>query len=266
MTVATIHGAELEPVAEQGALNPAIASLVEWAEAAQAAHQIAVSLVKTSFVPVQFKDKANEATAAILSGGEVGLSPMASLRSFDIINGTAAPRALTLRAVVQAHGHEMWVEKESSTEAKVCGRRHGSEQVQSSTWTLDRASALGLTSRDQWKKQPQAMLVARATAECCRRVAADAILGIPYSSEELQDAEGDSPAAPARRRTAKRAAPVTPEPSFDEPPPIPLDQDTAEVQEAEAATDQGDDTEPCQVCGGVGDHDLELHAAVEAGA
>lgn len=253
MTVATLHPAtDLEPVTETG-LTPAIASLVEWAEAARAAHQIAVSLVKTSFVPVQFREKAEEATAAILAGGEVGLSPMASLRSFDIINGTAAPRALTLRAVVQAHGHEMWVEKESATEAKVCGRRHGSDQIQSSTWTLERASALGLTSRDQWKKQPQAMLVARATAECCRRVAADAILGIPYSSEELQDAEAD---APARKRTAKRAAPPTPEPSFaDEPPAAP---ETPDEIAAEAATDQGDDV-PCQVCNGLGDHDIDMH-------
>lgn len=254
MTVATLRTAELEPVVEQG-LNPAIASLVEWAESARAAHQIAESLVKTSFVPVQFKDKAHEATAAILAGGEVGLSPMASLRSFDIISGVAAPRALTLRAVVQAHGHDVWVEKESSTEAKVCGRRYGSDQVQSSTWTIERASALGLTSRDQWRKQPQAMLVARATSEVCRRVAADAILGIPYSSEELQDAEGDAPAP--RKRTAKRAAPSTPEPSFDEPVP-PIEEASSEEQAAEAATDQGDDV-PCQVCNGVGDHDIEMH-------
>jgi hypothetical protein len=31
---------------------------------------------------------------------------------------------------------------------------------------------------------PQAMLAARATSEVCRLVAADAILGMPYSSEE----------------------------------------------------------------------------------
>jgi hypothetical protein len=256
MTVATLHPAELEPVIDNG-LNPAIASLVEWAEAARAAHQIAVSLVKTSFVPAQFRDKPEEATAAILAGGEVGLSPMASLRSFDIIQGVAAPRALTLRAVVQAHGHEVWEEKESATEAKVCGRRAGSTTVQSSTWTLDRASRLGLTGRDQWKKQPQAMLVARATSEVCRRVAADAILGIPYSSEELADAEGDTPAP---RKRVKRAAPVTPEPSFaDEPPAV---KETPEEIAAEAATDQGDEPpldEPCQVCGGVGDHDIDLH-------
>ena len=38
-----------------------------------------------------------------------------------------------------------------------------------------------------WKKQPGAMLVARATSEACRLVAADAILGIGYSSEEIAD-------------------------------------------------------------------------------
>src|SRR5918997_833288 len=76
--------------------------LTEWAESARAAHQVAESLVRTAFVPEAFRNKAHEATAAILAGDEVGLSPMASLRAFDIIQGTAAPRAITHRAVVQS--------------------------------------------------------------------------------------------------------------------------------------------------------------------
>lgn len=85
----------------------AVQRLGEWAQSAIAAHEVATSLVETSFVPQQFRGKPHEATAAILAGAEVGLSPMASLRSFDVIQGTAAARALTLRAIVQSQGHEM---------------------------------------------------------------------------------------------------------------------------------------------------------------
>ena len=198
--------------------------LIDWAEAARAAHTVAQSLVTTSFVPEAFRGKPHEATAAILSGAEVGLSPMGSLKSFDIINGTAAPRALTLRAIVQSLGHEIIIDEQTDTRCKVRGRRRGSSEWQLVTWTIDRAQRLGLTGKSNWKSQPQAMLVARATSEVARLIAADAILGIPYSVEEIEDAAEVAPTATVRRsgatRTVERAAaPQAEEPALDEPAP-----------------------------------------------
>jgi hypothetical protein len=161
--------------------------LAAWARAAEATHQMATRLVETSFVPEAFRKKPHEATAAILAGAELGFDPMASLRCFDVINGTASPRAITLRAVVQSKGHEMWEEESTPERAVVKGIRKGSTKVRESVWTIQRAKDLGVTGKDNWRKQPQNMLLARATAECARLVAADAILGIPYSSEELAD-------------------------------------------------------------------------------
>ncbi|MBQ1164468.1 hypothetical protein KBZ21_41525, partial [Streptomyces sp. A73] len=40
-----------------------------------------------------------------------------------------------------------------------------------------------------YKTQPQNMLLARATAECARLIAADVLMGMPYSAEELADAQ-----------------------------------------------------------------------------
>jgi hypothetical protein len=167
--------------------NAAVERLGDWAEAAGAAYQVAQRLVETSFVPAQFKGKPAEATAAILSGAEVGLSPMASLKSFDIIQGTAAPRALTLRAIVQSQGHEMILEESTEARCKMRGRRRGETEWTKVQWTIDRAKGLGLTTKDNWKKQPAAMLVARATGELARLIAADAILGIGYTIEEVAD-------------------------------------------------------------------------------
>jgi hypothetical protein len=198
-------------VQQQGHMQTqAVQRLADWAASAIAAHEVAESLVKTSFVPEAFREKAHEATAAILAGAEVGLSPMASLRSFDLINGTAAPRAITLRAIVQSQGHDVYVKESTATRAVVCGSRRGSNVVEQSVWTLDRAKSLGLTNKANWKSQPQAMLVARATSEVCRLVAADAILGIGVTVEELGDnPEATSPAQieetqPATRRMSRR--------------------------------------------------------------
>lgn len=221
-------------VESTGGMNPVVGSLVEWAESARAAHTIAVSLVNTSFVPAAFRDKPNEATAAILAGAEVGLSPMAALRAFDVIQGTAAPRAITQRAIVQSQGHDVWVLESTDDKAVVEGQRRGSDKVQRSVWTIARATKLKLTGKDNWKNQPAAMLVARATSECCRLVASDAMLGIAYSSEELQDGD-DSPEATPRKRTAKRAAPPTPEP--------PLEPEAAEAA-PDVTADEDGITEP----------------------
>lgn len=195
-------------------------ALIRWARDAREAHTIALSLVKTSFVPQSMRNKPEEAAAAILTGAEIGLTPMAALRSIDVIQGTPAMRAHALRGLVQSRGHEMWVEESNSNRAIVCGRRKGEAQVQQSTWTLDRAKALGLLVKDNWKRQPQAMLVARATSELCRLIASDVLLGLPYSIEELSDDQAPeaAPVVAAKKRTAQRAqAPQIEPPSLDEP-------------------------------------------------
>ena len=116
-------------------------------------------------------------------------------------------------------------------------RRSGEAEVHESRWTIARAEKLGLLTKQQWQKQPQAMLVARATSEVCRLVAADVILGIGYSAEEMLDAEPVETVTvtrePAKRRTAQRAprpaAIEPPEPSLEpvaaEPEPEPADDD-----------------------------------------
>lgn len=167
--------------------NHAVSKLGEWAASAQAAYSVAEKLVQTSFVPKQFKANPVEATAAILAGAEVGLNPMASLNAFDIIQGKAAPSALALRGIVQSQGHEIVVIESTEARCIVKGRRRGSHEWSEIKWTLDRAKKLGLTNKPNWQNQPTAMLLARATSEIARLIGADAILGIGYTIEELQD-------------------------------------------------------------------------------
>jgi hypothetical protein len=196
LAVRTDPASELAVIHDRA--DAAVARLAQWAAAASATHKMAQTLVETSFVPAAFRGKPVEATAAMLAGAEVGLNPMASLRAFDVIQGTAAPRALTLRAIVQSMGHDIRVVETSKDHAIVEGRRKGEDTWQRSEWTIDRAKRLKLTGKENWQTQPEAMLLARATSECARLVAADAILGIPYSAEELRDSPElrDEPAWP----------------------------------------------------------------------
>src|SRR5690349_9604882 len=124
-----------EPVAVVPQVS-AVAALVEWAQGAQAAYQVAENLVNTSFCPKHYVGKPHEATAAILAGLEVGLQPMAALRAFDPIQGVAAPKAITLRAIVLSKGHSLDLVESSPTRAVVVGRRNRTGAPQRSEWTI----------------------------------------------------------------------------------------------------------------------------------
>jgi hypothetical protein len=214
------------------------ASLVAWAAEAEAAAGIARALATTAFLPDSLKVYRDpqrsqldldatvaQATAALLTGQELGLSPMASLRSIDVIppgSGSPALRAAALRGLVQHHGHEIWIVESTNTRAVVRGVRTGTDIVQESVWTLDRAKRLGVRGfgdpKGSWQRQPAAMLVARATAEISRWIASDVLLGLPYIVEEIGDenatgepvaedgAASRSPGDRSRRRVTRSRA------------------------------------------------------------
>jgi hypothetical protein len=173
-------------------------ALVQWAYEARQAAQIAESLAKTSFVPASLRGKPADVTAAILAGQELGLQPMATLRSMDVIQGTPALRAHAMRGLVQSHGHKVQILESTKEICRMRGRRkdEGDDDWQEVEWTIDDAKDLGLLSKDQWKKQPKNMLVARATGVICRLVAADVLFAMPYAAEELGD--GAEVGAPIR--------------------------------------------------------------------
>jgi hypothetical protein len=197
--------------------------LARWVEQARAVSEIAADICATSFAPAAYRGRPAEATAAILAGAELGFDPMASLRAFDNIQGVPAPKAITLRAVVQGAGHKVRIVRSSETEAVVAGLRRGEDEWQESVWTINRAKKLGLLDKakdpgkNPWLLQPAAMLVARATAEVCRWIASDAIMGMPYAAEEIEDQPVLAPSPIARRLTAADLdeSPATEQPADD---------------------------------------------------
>jgi hypothetical protein len=201
-------------VAVRGEVLESRGDLSTWAENASLVHKIALSLAGTSFVPKSMQGRPDEVTGAILAGRELGLEPMAALRSIDVIDGTPALRAVALRGLVQAQGHQIWVEESTETRAVVRGKRKGEVQVQTSTWNMDRARKAGLAGKKNWVNHPQAMLVARATAECCRLVAADKLIAMPYTAEELADdltpAVLETATKPAKRTAQRKPLVVLP--------------------------------------------------------
>jgi hypothetical protein len=213
---------------------------VAWAHAASAANQLAKALCTTTFAPKHFRDNPGDATAAIMAGDEVGLSPLAALRSIYVIHGTPAMYAKAMVALVQSKGHEVWTEETSDAKVTVCAQRRGSERVERATWTMDRARKAGYTSNQKYTSNPQQMLYAKAASEVCNKVAADVLLGIGATVEDLELDEQPTTTVtrtPAATKTVRRASKPEPvEPEFEEPATEPVT-DLSDMQPVELIRD-----------------------------
>lgn len=137
--------------------------------------------------PAQGRDKAiAKGMAAAVFGASLGFGVAKSLQNVFTVHGMPSIYARTAVALVLSHGHEVWTEEESPQSVTVAGRRRGSEKVEPSTWTIQRAEQAGFTSNPKYKTQPQEMLYAKAAMAVCRRLAPDVLEGIPMSVEELE--------------------------------------------------------------------------------
>ena len=218
--LAKLDEAEMMPV-PRAIPAGADGDLVRWAYAAREAHQIAIALSKTQFVPATMQGKPHDITAAILAGHELGMQPMAALRSIDIIYGTPALRAHAMRGLLQSRGHKLTLVEASPTRVVMEGQRYvgggwavgpGSgayDEPVTVEWTMERAIQMGLPARGEraekagkgpgpWKLQPQTMLIARATSELARLIASDVLFAMPYAVEEIEHDERDG-ATPQER-------------------------------------------------------------------
>lgn len=165
----------------------------------------------TEFVPKGIRGSAPATAAAILYGREVGLPPMTSLSSTHVVDGRPAINAEAMRALVFAAGHEISVDTSNGSECTMRGRRRGSDQWTSVTWSLAMARAANLVGRDNWKKYPRAMLAARATAELCRLIFPDVIHGFA-AVEEIDDLPGGGSGGPLTAPTSPGGGTPAPKP------------------------------------------------------
>lgn len=212
--------------------DPTGGRLVSWAHAMHAAKQLGDALSATSFVPQVFRDKPDDAAAAIMYGDEVGFSPGQSLQNIYVIGGKPSLYARAMVAVVLSHGHEIWTEASSPQRVIVCGKRRGSQHTERVEWTKSKADQAGYTRNPKYTTDPEAMLYARASGDVARRIAPDALAGMAYTVEEMELGVGGEPtvtdtsAEPTpTKRTAKRASAPRrqpEEPRLDDEQPVEL--------------------------------------------
>lgn len=157
----------------------------EW----NAALRLAGRIHDTPFVPKPLRGQPHAVLACILTGAELGLGPMQSLRMVNVIEGRPAASAELMRALVNRAGHRVDVVDARQDRVTLSGVRRDTGARATVTWTLDDAERAGLLKNPAWSKYPRSMLLARATSELCRMLFADVIGGL-YTPEESAAIEG----------------------------------------------------------------------------
>lgn len=199
-----------------------------WTTVVAEVAKLAGHIAGTEFVPKGLRDNPAAVTAAILFGREVGLPPMTALGQVYVADGRPAMHAEGMRALVLAAGHDLEVVEHTGAVCSIRGRRTGQETWSKPvTWNLDMARAAGLLpakAGSGWLKYPRAMLLARASAELCRRDFADVIHGL-LAIEELDDETAPEESGPTTTRVARRRpsrpVPITGPSEFKVPEPPP---------------------------------------------
>lgn len=164
------------------------------------AKTLADALCDTDLVPAVYRGKPGNGAAAILFGAELGLNPIQSLQNIFVVHGQPAIYARTAVALVKRHGYDIRTVEESDDSVTVSATNLRTGQTEISTWDIARATQAGFTSNKKYSTEPRAMLYAKAAMEVCRRIAPDVLLGIAYSSEEIE--------AEAPQRVEARREPV----------------------------------------------------------
>lgn len=172
--------------------------------------RLSQQIAGTDFVPKGIRNNVPATAAAMLYGREVGLPPMTALTSIHVVDGRPGMSAEGMRALVFAAGHEIVFDEATGAICRMRARRANSTAWTELAWTLDMARAAGLNNRDNWKKYPRAMLIARCTTDLCRMVFPDVIHGFRSTEEIVDMGEGvevDAPVAPpAGRKVSRRHA------------------------------------------------------------
>lgn len=170
---------------------------LEW----RAMREQALSICDTEFVPKEMRGSPEKVLAAILTGRELGIGPMASLQGIRIENGKPAYDAELMRALVRRRGHQIKAKVKTHTECIVWGQRCDTGEEAEVRWTLADAKIANLidsikddglpqarSSNNKpmpWEQYPRRMLFARATSELVADLFADVLVGGSYTPEEL---------------------------------------------------------------------------------
>ncbi len=143
--------------------------------------QMGDALFKSGLLPQEIKS-GSAAMAIILTGRELGIGPMLSLRSIFVVKGKPTLSAQLMGALIFSKGHSYAI-KRSDNEQCMIEFKRASGAAYTHTFTLEDAKRAGLTGQT-WSAYPKAMLFSRCMSAGARAFMPDVIANM-YTPEEM---------------------------------------------------------------------------------
>lgn len=170
-------------------------------------------------------------------GASLGIHPASALTSIYIVDGKPSLSANLMSALVRKAGHKLRVSTsghgEGLTARAVLIRADDPDFEFVVEWTMAKAHAAGLASKDVWKKYPAAMLKSRAISEVVREGAPDVTIFAAYVPEEIGANVGED-GEPIEYQQVRES----PAPTAEQPPAPPQQRHEAPIpDDPEPATE-----------------------------
>lgn len=225
--------------------------------------ELASQLSGAQTLPEALRKSPADIMAIVMTGAELGLAPMQSIRALSIIKGKPTLSADAMGALVRSRPDicEFLALRESTAmKATYETRRVGEKTSTTMSFTMEDAKTAGLGG-DNWRKFPAAMLRARALSAICRAVYPDLMLGL-YDPDELAEqrsestpaAKSDGSAAVAKAREAVAKAKEKAQAAADAAPEV-VEGEVITSEPAKSVDAAGDKLSPDGLpCVGWGKH------------
>ena len=224
-------------------------------EAVALSHKLAAS----NLLPVALRKRPEDVLVTLLAGREMGLSPMQAIRNIHVIEGRPTMSAELMVAQCLRHPEicELFEMVESTAvQATFAAKRQG-RPAKKLTYSLEDAKVAGLTNKDNWRKNPKAMLRARAASALARAVFPDLVAGV-YEIDEGDDIRCSARNATVDATVVEIDAPPAPKPT----PATHADIEDAEVVSETPTTPAPDRTVPIRERIAAAKSVEDLHALV----
>jgi hypothetical protein len=194
------------------------------------AQALAKTLAPSALLPDSLRGKPGDVLIVLLTGAELGLGPMQSLRSLAVVKGKAVMSAdLMLALVKKSPACEYLVMTDYGPERVTFKtKRKGDPSETVVAFSKADAERAGLWGVNTWKAYPQSMLKARAASAICRSVYPDVCLGIYDETEAVADFKVPVDSMPAIVQVVPTVT-VEPIPEEPQPPEAAYDAHTGEV-------------------------------------
>lgn len=173
-------------------------------------------------LPQAYRGKPANVLLAVGLGAPMGLTPTEALYRIDVIQGKPTASAELIASNVRKAGHKLRVlPSEASCTAQII-RADDPDFTFEVSRDMAWAQKMGLTTKDNYKKQPGTMLQWRAITAVARLACPEALYGVSYTADELEDlGERRALAAPTASAVAALTSAAAASEAAKKPEPTP---------------------------------------------